>query len=223
MRLISREGARPGSGSVRRLWASLILVALGFLYADIAFAQEMTADEAEDFVRTRWFEGMPEAEARRIGAEGAARIAALLDDPDEAGVHANALLALGLSEQPGAYEAIVAWADQPRSGEIDRATFRAWQALPFALGYVAQQDRRAVARLEAELDRVPGFSFRHQTPARMRDLTRRGAVNALSGSGLPEARAALQRARAAATDPEFRRHIDEADAPARSFGPEVGR
>lgn len=211
-------------GSAWRI-ASVVLAILleaGLAQAQ-AQAQEMTADEAEAFVRTRWFEGMPEAEALRISQVGAARLMALLDDPEESVVHANALLALAISGAPGAFDAIAAWADRPRSGEVDRGTFRAWQALPFALRHAAEYDGRAIARLAARLDRKPGFRFRHHSPERLERLSKRAAVNALAEVDHPVARAALARARAEARDIELRLHIDEATSPRRFGVEEVGR
>ncbi len=220
----SRIVSVAGVGSAARALSTTLLIGcMFFVGAGVALAQEMTAAEAEDFARVRWFEGMPEEEAQRIGREGAARLIALLEDPSETDVHANALLALGLCGEPGALAAIAAWADLSRAGEVDRGTFRAWQALPFALAHAARTDRRAIAQLEAELSRVPDFHFRHHTAQRLRNLGRRGVVNALSRSTLPEASAALQRARGRATDPAFRAHIDEAVAPRRSSTSEVGR
>ncbi len=194
-------------------WRPIVLVGVlvaAFAQSGEALAQEMTADEAENFVRTRWFEGMPEAEATRIGPVATVRLISLLEDEAERSTHAKTLLALGMSGQQGALGAVSNWAGAPRGGEVDRATYRAWQALPFALAHVAQWDRRAIGRLEAELARVPTFRFRHHTPARLRGQGQRGVVNALSATGLPEADAALERARGRASDPAFRAHIDEA-------------
>ena len=169
-----------------------------------AAAQTLSVPETEALVRAIYFEGLPEDEARLIGAAGATRLVEMLADPDESGAHANILLALGLCGQPGAFAAIRNWATTPRDGEIDRDTFRAWQALPFALGHLAENDPRAVARLEARLnDAAPGWTFRHHRGARLHRMNRRAAARALGDTGLPEARAALDRADQNASDPEF--------------------
>jgi hypothetical protein len=96
---------------------------------------------------------MPEDEAARIGFDGTTRLIEMLADPVEAPHHARILLALGISGGAGAFEAIEAWAVQgPADGEVDRAGFRAWQTLPFALGKLARRDPRALARLAAFFD-----------------------------------------------------------------------
>ncbi len=137
----------------------------------------------------------------------------ILSDPEEGSAHANALMALGLCGQPGAFQAIRAWASAPREGEIDRDTFRAWQALPYALGHVGRRDRRAVARLEALIDaKSPKWTFRHHRGARLRRLARRAAATALAVSGLPEAGEVLDRARQRAGDVEFEAHLRSARA-----------
>jgi hypothetical protein len=162
-----------------------------------------------ELVRVRWYEGLPEEEASRIGPEGAMRLIEMLGDPAERRSHANILLALGLSGQPGAFDAICEWADRPRSGEIDRDTFRAWQALPFALGDLAPHDRRAVGRLARLLDAdAPDWRFRHHRGARLANQARWAAARALASTGLPEARAALENAGRNRSDPAFLEHLE---------------
>ena len=158
-----------------------------------AGGQPLGAEEAEALVRTFWYEGLPLERAARIGPAGAARLVELLADPNEAAYHANVLVALGASGHGGAYEAISAWAAGPRSGEVDRAAFRAWQVLPHALGNLARHDRRALEMLEAQLGQpaLP-WRFRHHGGDRIAALTRDGAAVALAASGLPEAQAILQ-------------------------------
>jgi hypothetical protein len=111
----------------------------------------------------------------------------------------------------GAYEAMAAWALLPRTGEVDRATFRAWQALPHALGQLAGRDRRALQLLASQLDaQPPGWRFRHHDSERIARLTRRGAASGLATSGLPEADALLRGAEARRhADPDFREHLRE--------------
>ncbi len=204
------SGARSGGVAllIGTAWALLGLVASSPLPAA---AQTLGVVESEQLVRLVYFEGMPEEPARRIGPAGAARLAEMLSDPAESATHANVLLALGLCGQPGSFEAIRAWATQPRQGEQDRNTFRAWQALPIALAHAAEHDRRAVARLEALLHaEAPRWTFRHHRGARLHRLARRGAAMALGLTGLPEARRALDRAAVLSSDPEFEAHVDEA-------------
>jgi hypothetical protein len=174
-----------------------------------ASAQTLGPEQAEALVSQLWFEGLPEEEAARIGPEGAARLVEMLADPDESRSHANILLALGLCGQPGAFGAIRDWADTPREGEIDRDTFRAWQALPFALGHLARHDPRALTRLETRLEEeAPRWHFRHHRGARLASQLRHAAARSLALTSLPAARAALDRAGGNASDPEFAAHLE---------------
>ncbi|MFP8881091.1 MAG: hypothetical protein VCE43_17390 [Myxococcota bacterium] len=167
------------------------------------------ANGAEQLVRETWYEGLPLDRAAQIDAAGAARLVSMLEDPDERAHHANILMALGVCVQPSAYEAIAAWAAQPRAGEVDRATFRAWQTLPQALGRLARHDGRALTLLAAQLDAGPlAWHFRHHRGERLADLTRRAAATGLAISGLPEADALLERAEAFSTG-ALREHLRE--------------
>ncbi|MEM7411090.1 MAG: hypothetical protein AAF430_12710 [Myxococcota bacterium] len=195
-----------------RRWAFAVLLVTGLLGAT-APATALGPDEAENMVRSTWYEGLPEEEAAQIDADGAAHLATLLADPAEKAIHANVLLALGYSGQPGSAEAVLAYAGNPPSGEVDRDIFRAWQAMPFALGALAESDPRALQRLGAMLDgEEVGWSFRHHTAERIQMQCKRGAVTALSSTGLPAAAAMLQRASEAASDPGLRSHLDDARA-----------
>lgn len=213
--------ALPRSEVLRRALLACAIFVL--CLPSLASAQMLGADEAETLVRTRWFEALPEDDAKRIGPAGAARLMELLEDPSEGRLHANTLIALGLWSGPGALDAIAAWADTPRSGEVDRATFSAWQALPFALGHVAQSDPRAVARLETQLDSAPSWHFRHHRGARLVELGRRAAATCLALTGLPTARAALDRAAANTTDAGFAEHLTRARALHQQRAQELGR
>ena len=182
--------------------AGLLLgVVLGLAAGAVGFAESasaqargpmssvLTVEETEAFVRKVDYEGMDDEEASRIGAAGAARLVEMLGDPDESPHHARILLALGISNREGAFEAISEWTVQRAAdGELDRNEFRAWQALPFALGKLAHRDPRALARLAACFDaEPPGWSFRHFEGARLQELERRAAAVALAESGTPEA------------------------------------
>lgn len=178
-----------------------------------ALGQTLGPDESEDLVRAVYFEGLPEEKARRVGANGAERLIEMLFDASESATHANILLVLGLSGQPGAFEAIADWSGLPRDGEIDRDTFKAWQALPYALGYLAEHDPRAVERLKTQLSgETPTWTFRHHRGARIHRLGRRAAATALGMSGSPEAGDALDEAVVESSDPDFDSHLRSARA-----------
>jgi hypothetical protein len=196
---------------ISSLAALSIIIAFGL--TNLASAQQLDAQAAEEIVRNIYFEGFPEDEAREIGPAGAARLIEILGSPDESSAHANVLLALGLCGQPGALEAIRDWAAETRSGEIDRDTFRAWQALPFALGHLLDHTPGAVALLEAQLNAAPPeWSFRHHRGNRLRAQARRGAAIALGRSVRPEARRALDRAAKRTDDRELREVLRDARA-----------
>lgn len=169
----------------------------------------LSVEETEDLVRRVDFEGMPSAEAERIGRAGAERLIAMLADPAEAPHHARILLALAGSGQRGALEAIEAWsAGLPSEGAVDRAAFRAWQVYPFALGRLAHHDPRALDALARHFDAAPpGWSFRHHAGLRLRHQAQRAAATALADTGLAEAAATLDALVPRAVDPEVGRHV----------------
>lgn len=192
-----------------RIAVTLIWI-LGFASISAAESgtQTLTVAETELLVRAVHFEGMPEEDGRRVGPEGAARLIEMLGDPAESSSHANILIALGLSGQPGTLDVIADWATIPREGEIDRDEFRAWQALPYALSHAAQSDGRAVAMLEAKLEEdAPSWTFRHHRGARLHDLTRRAAATALGMTGLPAAGRVLDRAGRRVSDSKFEEYL----------------
>ncbi len=173
-----------------------ILVSLLLANAATSSPTQLGVEETEALVRTVWYEGLPFEEAERIGPEGAAVLAQLLADPSESTIHANALLALGISGQPGAWEAIAAWAAIPRRGELDRDAFRAWQVLPHALGHLARRDPRALTALAERLaGETVSWRFRHFDAERLREMGCRETVSALGASGLAQAHALLSAAR----------------------------
>ena len=197
----------------------VFLLLLFLLVPATALAQRaLTIAETEDLVRMRHYEGLHEDQAARIGPEGCARLIELLGDAEEARSHAEILLAIGHCGPEGGLEAIAAWADQPREGEIDRATFRAWQALPFALAKLAEHDPRAVARLSARLENedAPRWTFRHHRGERLKKLRRRAAADCLGDTDHPDADASLARAAARITDPALRAHVEQARARGRA-------
>ena len=175
------------------------LAGIVLLGSSPAIAQTLSVEETENLVRAMYFEGMPEDEATRIGPEGAARLIEMLEDPNERASHGQILLALGLCGAPDALPAIVLWIDQlsdaGANGEIDRSLFKAWQALPFALGHLSRFDRRALRPLEEMMqDESPNWTFRRHDGPKLRRLAHRAAATSLAETGLPEARRALDRA-----------------------------
>ena len=220
---------RPGFGEALRDWVGAVcaigwLIGLGLVVPCEATAQELTVAESENLVRLVYYEGLPSDEAERIGPAGAARLQEMLASPDEAKHHAQILLALGLSGEEGSLEAIRDWAATPREGEVDRATFKAWQALPFALGHLAQHDARALNDLEDQMSSdAPTWRFRHHQGARLHGMARKAAATCIAETGLPAAGAALDRAERVSSDGDFDAHLREARALYRRRVQEGGR
>lgn len=213
----------------RRFFGVVLGLALSLCVSGVARAQLLSVAETEDLVRASYFEGMPEEAAARIGPAGAERLVIMLSDPEEASSHAQILLALGLCGSADSRSAILGWAarlaDVASAGrvtpsgrgeagrliEIDRDTFKAWQALPHALGSLAKFEPLGVADLEAWMDaEAPDWTFRQFEGARLRDLARRSAATSLARTGLSEARRALDRAGRNASDLRFEAHLHEA-------------
>ncbi len=221
----------------------VLVLALVPAAAGVAGAQMLTVAETEALVRASYFEGMPEEPASRIGPAGAERLVEMLFDPEDARSHAQILLALGLCGSPDSMSAILAWSESldgaaalhgataldgaaalhgataldraaaPGGGEIDRNTFKAWQALPYAFGHLARFDGRAIVHLETLIHAdAPNWTFRHHRGPRLRDLARRSAATSLGLTGLPEARRALDRAGRDASDARFDAHLRNARA-----------
>ncbi len=214
-----------------RLFRFATLMFVWLCVSGLASAQTLSLAETEDLVRNRYFEGMPEERAARIGRAGAERLVVMLSDPEEAPSHAQILLALGLCGSPDARSAILGWAaslerlaSSGRVGasrgqgtrgevEVDRDTFKAWQALPYALGHTAKFDPRAVDDLERWFDApAPDWTFRQFEGPRLRDLARRSALTSLALTGLPEARQVLDRAGRDASDARLEAHLRDARA-----------
>jgi hypothetical protein len=174
----------------------------------LANAQTLSVEETLSLVRSVHIEGIAESEASRVGPDGAARLIEMLQDSGEAATHANVLIVLGYCGQPGSFEAIQTWASVNRSGEIDRSTFRAWQALPYAFGHSARFDPRALVALEEQFEKpAPTWTFRHHRGARLHRQSVRASATALAMTGLPEAARALDRVARRTTDAEFDEHL----------------
>jgi hypothetical protein len=206
----SRAGFRPVD-IVGLACAVAWFIGLGLYAPCEALAQGLSVEQTEALVRTVHYEGMPEDVVAQIGPEGCARLVEMLTDPSESSHHGRILVAIGICHPSGAFEAIRDWADQPRVGEIDRATFRAWQSMPYALGHLAEHDRRAIDRLEALLNTSapPSWTFRHHRGARLVGHARRSAATGLAFSGMPEAELALERAERSSSDASLRQHVED--------------
>jgi hypothetical protein len=177
-------------------------------------------DAAEALARSIYFEGVPYAEARKLTDAGAARLAEMLDDPDEARHHAQIVELLGMSGRAGAYEAIARTAANTPTGEVDASTLRTRVALLVALGHLARSDDRALADLVAAAKGggpAPAWSRGRLSGPRLAALLQRSALSGLALSGRTEAAAVLRQllidarsAPAGAGRAELVRHLEDA-------------
>lgn len=181
--------ARPG----------LVLLSL------LAFVPAARADVAADverLIQTPFYEGMPQDAVDAIGPAACPHLIAALADPAAARGHGSAIEALGMLRCVGGFEALTAYAASIGAGEVDRATFRALRACPFAIGRLAATDDRALAWLMARAGTpgaraaAPAWHFRNRRGARLAGDERRRAVQALALSGRPEAATRLRALRA---------------------------
>ncbi len=209
----------PGTTALRALCPlARLTLALGLAFA---FAPGASADEAADvahartLARSHWFHGVPYAAARALRPAGIRWLAALLDDPREVAHHANAVIALGMSEHPLALEPLQRLARSEPRGELTRDAYRVRMALPYALGHLARVDRRALELLEERLDRDASatWSYGQLRGERLRRQLERSGISALGITGQQaaldafEARRALAGRAARADEPALRRHI----------------
>ena len=167
------------------------LLLLMLLAAGSAQATSASEHYAEELVRAIYFEGIPHGKAAAIDSDGAERLAEMLMDPAEKPHHAKILIALGMSQQPGSFEAFRAFLQNGRSGEMDRSEFHAWRVLPTAMGHLARRDERALAWLAQQVQNPepPHRTYRqHDLP----ELRHRAAIHGLAVSGTDEARLLLR-------------------------------
>ena len=186
-----------------------LLVTLGVWLFAATTAQATPAEDAEAVVRKAWIEGLPYEVGSALPPAACPRLLELLAAPDEGAARANVVLALGMAECPGAFDALAALAST--SGPVDRETFRALRTIPHAMGFLAASDARAVAWLD---DRsrgrtAPAWSFRSHGQARVASAERSRAVTGLALSGRPEALRTLEEL-AASPEPEIRSAAGEA-------------
>ena len=124
----------------------------------------LSVEETEALVRRVDYEGMPEDEAARIGADGTARLIEMLADPDEAPHHARILLALGISGGEGAFEAIrrVGRCRGPPTGSSTGPGFAPGRLFPSrsasSPAAIRGRSRGSPRVFDAE---APDWSFRH--------------------------------------------------------------
>jgi len=177
-----------------------LLLALACLAAPAAANPSEEAARAEELVRARYHEGFPPEFAAEIGRAGAAHLAALLESEAHAPFHATIIEALGLSGHRQAVPALLAYAEREHGEALDPARFRAWRALPMALGRLASRDDRALRWLIETAAETGPTAFRAGPHGRdeLGARRRRLALYGLGVSGRPAALPALRAAAAGA-------------------------
>ena len=217
---------------MRRIVLALLAFALTVWSSGVVSGQgSPDVAAAEVLVRQHYFEGIPYQAARGLTPDAVARLAEMLESPEDAPYRANIVMALGLSGQPGAYEALAAYAEREPEGQIEGTESRARLVIPFAMGHLAQRDQRALGflvRAAQPSARTPRWRHRRLRNARLGSLLRRGAITGLAIAGRPEAGAVLRalarqtespqvgpqgagtRSSAGSSRARLRRHLDEA-------------
>jgi hypothetical protein len=157
-----------------------------------------SADEAalaEALVRKQFYEGIPYPEAAAVGQAGAERLVELLGDPSEIEHHAAILEVLGICGQPGAYQAIEAYAATSPVGAVSGATWRAQLAIPIGMGHLARSDPRALQYLirASDAQEPAAWTYRSMNGAAVGVTVHRRVIAGLGLSGAPEADAVLRR------------------------------
>jgi HEAT repeat protein len=200
-------------------WIWRLTLALVLVSPVPAFGQSQEIESAEALVRARYYEGLPYSGARLLRPAGVERLIQLLRDPSEGQVHANVVMALGMSGAPQAYAALVEFDASAPTGEVDGAEYRARRAIPLAMGHLAREDPRALQFLTGAArgetaGGTPRWRFRHLGDRRLQRVLRRAAISGLGISGRQEALAVLEELRRNADlEPteteELRAHIRE--------------
>jgi len=195
----------------RRAASGLIAILLFSASAGADSGTEAAAAEA--LASARYYDSFPYEEARALTDAGVARLAELLADPTATGVHAHAVLALGVCRREGAFETLVRHAARVPDGEVSSAVYRSRATIPIAMGHLAASDDRALAYLIDAFQNPPArASWRYSVldEEKIARKLRRDAASGLATSGRPEAGAALASAiagPAARQASEFSAHV----------------
>lgn len=165
----------------------LVLAALAVASASAA---GNSVREIEARVRQIYFEGYPAATDGRLESIAVERLGEMLRDPSEERYWSNIVLALGASENPGAYRQLADFAASRPRGEASSGVYQARVALPVALGHLAHSHPPALELIE-EMARdersEPGWRFQSLAGTSLAGVLRRSAITGLAVSGSPEA------------------------------------
>jgi len=172
-----------------------------------------SAEEAEDLVRETYFEGVPPDRAQALGEAAGLRLIEMLNDPDEAQHHRNIVVTLGLCACGPAFDALVAFDEVARSGNLTLDDFSAWEQVPYAMGHLGRSDARAIAWLQnaaGDATARPGFSHQHRSSETLARQRRLAAIQGLGLTGTVPADEALIALAASESDARFQRKLRQA-------------
>lgn len=165
--------------------------------------QQRAAFSVVQFVRPMYFEGLPIEQGFRFGGDSVPLLLEMLRDPLEEAHWGNIVVLLGIIGDPQAVDPLIAFLEQPVTGELSRPHYKAKTGVLPALGYLLNKQRnnqKALAYLQDSLD--PNSWEKRQLrwtlsppqgggSARDLRLTKR-AIMGLGLSGHPNAMPALQ-------------------------------
>jgi hypothetical protein len=93
--------------------------------------------QVKDLVRARYHHGLPYVKAAQFNAEAVPILLAMLADEKEEEFWSNIILVLGIIGDERAFEPLIGFLEQPRSGEISSDLFGALRSVSSALGHMA--------------------------------------------------------------------------------------
>ncbi len=195
------------------------LATLAILVAVNASAAGDSVDAIEARVRQIYFEGYPVTANDPLESVAVERLGEMLRDRAEEPYWSNIVLALGASENAGAYQHLAGFAANRPTGEASSGVYQAWVALPVALGHLAHSHPPAFGLIEQmarDVGSEPGWRFQSLEGASLASSLRLSAITGLAVSGSPraagvlsdlEARAGQRGAMTAAESDELLQHI----------------
>jgi hypothetical protein len=190
---VYRSNQIQGAALISAISASL--VALATLLVATASAAGTSIDEIEARVRQIYIEGYPVATDGRLDSVAVERLGEMLRDPSEQPYWSNIVLALGASEDAGAYRHLADFAANPPSGEASSGEYQARVALPVALGHLAHSHPQAlglIKQLARDERSEPGWRFQSLDGSTLAGSLRQSAITGLAVAGSPESAAVLR-------------------------------
>jgi hypothetical protein len=117
--------------------------------------QQRAAFPVVQFVRPMYFEGLPIEESFRFGGDSVPLLLEMLHDPLEETHWGNIVVLLGIIGDPRAFDSLIGFLEQPVTGELSRAHYKAKTAVLPALGFLLNKqptNQKALIYLQESLD-----------------------------------------------------------------------